>query len=296
MEKQRSNKRPPRAPQTLPARTPLAKTPPPGRGKSSRRVLLVATAIAAATGAALLFFQFSSRRSSPPVYRCEVLATYPHAPDAFTQGLVFDEGVFYESTGGYGQSSLRRVAVETGEVIQRIELDERHFGEGIALVGDEIYQVTWRSRIGFVYDKQTFEKLREFKYVGEGWGLTYDGRHLVMSDGSDVLRFLDPQTLREARRLRITSGGRRLSQLNELEYADGFIYANLWHMDYIVKISPESGRVVAWFDLRGLLPPELRPDREAVLNGIAHDPETGRFFVTGKNWPRLFAVRFPGGE
>jgi glutamine cyclotransferase len=267
--------------------------PPIARAPARRRLRLAAVAVGLAAAAMVLafFFQLRMRKNSPPVLQCEVIASYPHAADAFTQGLVLEDGVLYEGTGGLGASTLRKVTPATGEVVQRIDLDPRHFGEGIAIVGDEIYQLTWRSQVGFVYDKHTFQKLREFRYKGEGWGLTYDGKHLILSDGSDVLRFFDPRTFREARRLHVTSAGRGLHQLNELEYADGFVYANLWHSDYLVKISPQSGEVVAWIDARGLWPSRLR-DREAVLNGIAHDPTTNRFFLTGKNWPTLFEVQF----
>ncbi len=255
-----------------------------------RRVWLVAGGLAVAAAVALAA-AFAMRSSPPPVYRCQVLAEYPHSADAFTQGLVYEDGVLYEGTGGYGASWLRRVELKTGKVIQQVALEEKFFGEGITIVGDEIYQLTWRSRVGFVYDKTTFRKLREFTYTGEGWGLTYDGQHLILSDGTETLRFFEPRTFQEARRLQVTSAGQRLRQLNELEYADGFIYANIWYSEYIVKISPQTGEVVAWFDLRRLIPREVRRNREAVLNGIAYDPRSGQFFVTGKNWPRLFAVR-----
>ena len=225
------------------------------------------------------------------MHRWELLDNYQHDPGAFTQGLLYEDGYLYESTGQNGESSLRKVAIETGEVVQRVNLENRYFAEGIAVVGDEIYQITWRSRTGFVYDKTSFKKLREFQYAGEGWGLAYDGRHLVMSDGSDMLRFFDPATMREVRRLRITSGGRRLDRLNELEFAGGFLYANIWYSDSIAKISPRSGEVVAVYDMSGLYPRRQRQSREMVLNGIAYDEAADRFFLTGKNWPRLFAVR-----
>jgi glutamine cyclotransferase len=230
-------------------------------------------------------------QNSAPVLRCEVVASYPHDSNAFTQGLVYEDGLLYEGTGRNGESTLRQVELESGRMLRQVDLDERYFGEGIAVVGDEIYQLTWRSRVGFVYDKATFRKLREFQYTGEGWGLAFDGQHLVMSDGTETLRFYEPRSFREVRRVRVTDGGRRLGNLNELEYAGGFLYANLWHSDYIVKISPESGAVAAWIDLRGLLTPKQRRE-ENVLNGIAYDAEGRRFFVTGKYWPTLFEVRF----
>jgi glutamine cyclotransferase len=264
-------------------------------GKRRGAVILGFAALALA---AFFFVQSRMRSNRPPVFGCEVIASYPHDAEAFTQGLIYEGGFLYEGTGHNGASSLRHVELETGRVVRQVNLEPRHFGEGIAVVGDEIYQLTWRSRVGFVYDKRTFQKLREFKYTGEGWGLTYDGKHLVMSDGTETLRFLDPKTFREVRRLRVTDAGRRMGNVNELEFAEGFLYANLWHSDYIVKISPQSGAVVAWIDLRGLLPAAQRPREESVLNGIAYDAEGGRFFVTGKNWPTLFEVRFvePGRD
>jgi glutaminyl-peptide cyclotransferase len=248
----------------------------------------------AVIAAAISFVALFNRPEPPPVHRWELLDAYPHDAGAFTQGLLYEDGFLYESTGRNGESSLRKVAVETGEVVQRVNLEDRYFAEGIAVVGEEMYQITWRSRTGFVYDKTSFKKLREFQYTGEGWGLAYDGRHLVMSDGSDVLRFFDPPAMREVRRLRITSGGRRLDRLNELEFAGGFLYANIWYSDSIAKISPQSGEVVAVYDMSGLYPRRQRQSREMVLNGIAYDEAADRFFLTGKNWPRLFAVRLTG--
>jgi glutamine cyclotransferase len=263
-----------------------------------KRVLAFAATVAAAGVAAFLIMKSRTGQNSAPVLRCEVVASHPHDPGAFTQGLVYDDGFLYEGTGRNGESSLREVELETGRVVRQIDLDQRYFGEGIAVVGNEIYQLTWRSRVGFVYDKNTFRRLREFQYTGEGWGLTFDGQHLVMSDGTETLRFYDPKTFREVRRVRVTDGGGRLGNLNELEYAGGFLYANLWHSEYVVKISPQSGAVVAWIDLRGLLPPGERPREESVLNGIAYNAERGRFFLTGKYWPTLFEVRFvdPSGQ
>lgn len=223
---------------------------------------------------------------TPPV---QVVRAYPHDARAYTQGLVFENGFLYEGTGKYGESTLRKVELQTGRVVQSHSLDRRHFGEGIAIVGNQIVQLTWRSHVGIVYDKATFKEVRRFQYEGEGWGITYDGTHLVMSDGSSTLRFLDPKTFKEVRRILVQHQGRRLGQLNELEYVRGEILANVWYKDYIARILPETGRVVGWIDLRQLYP--RRRDREAVMNGIAYDAENDRLFVTGKRWPRLYEIR-----
>lgn len=227
-----------------------------------------------------------ARERTPPVH---VVRAYSHDAKAYTQGLVFENGFLYEGTGKYGESTLRKVELETGRVVQSRSLDRRHFGEGIAIVDNQIIQLTWRSHIGIVYDKETFKEIRRFQYAGEGWGITYDGTHLIISDGSSTLRFLDPQTFKEVRRVLVQHQGRRLDQLNELEYMRGEILANVWYKDYIARISPQTGRVIGWIDLRRLYP--NRRDREAVMNGIAYDAENDRLFVTGKNWPRLFEIR-----
>lgn len=245
---------------------------------------------AAAVGAALAAVAYYNRpQSLPPVLPVEVLAQYPHATDAFTQGLLFDDGVLYESTGHYGQSRLRRVNLETGEVLQEVPLNRRYFAEGIAIVGDEIYLLTWKEGVAFVYDKATLEEKRRINYQGEGWGLTYNGRHLIQSDGSATLQFRDPVTFEVVRTLDVTSGGQPLAYLNELEYIDGLIYANVWYYDHIARIDPQTGNVTSWLDLSALKPPSA--DREAVLNGIAYDQSTGRIFATGKLWPYLYEIR-----
>ena len=224
---------------------------------------------------------------TPPV---QVLHAYPHDAKAYTQGLAFENGFLYEGTGKRGRSTLRKVELETGRVVQSHSLDDRHFGEGIAIVGNRIVQLTWQAQVGIVYDKETFKEVGRFRYTGEGWGLTYDGTHLIISDGSATLRFLDPQTFEEVRRVLVRHQGRRFDQLNELEYVRGEIFANVWYKDYIARISPHTGRVLGWIDLRRLYPSNRR-DREAVMNGIAYDAENDRLFVTGKNWPRLYAIR-----
>ena len=228
----------------------------------------------------------------PPVFGYRVVHEYPHDPNAFTQGLFFHGGFLYESTGLRGESTLRRVDLETGEVLEQRGLLPRFFGEGAALAGDFIFQLTWEAGVGFVYTREGFRLVREFRYPGEGWGLTFDGEHLVMSDGTDSLRFLDPNTLRQMRLLKVTAGGERLPQLNELEWIDGEIWANIWTQDRIARIHPDTGDVIAFVDLTGILPRAFRmqyPEMD-VLNGIAWDPEGGRIFVTGKKWPKLFEI------
>jgi glutamine cyclotransferase len=230
-----------------------------------------------------------ARERTPPVYGFQVVHAFPHDARAYTQGLVFEDGFLYEGTGKYGQSTLRKVELETGRVLQSHSLDRRLFGEGITIWGDQIIQLTWRSRTGIVYDKETFRELRRFRYLREGWGLTHDGTHLIMSDGSSTLWFLDPGNFKLARRLLVQNQGRRLGHLNELEYVDGEILANVYTEDWIARISPETGEVTGWIDLRALMP--RRADQDAVLNGIAYDPEGKRLFVTGKDWPKLFEIR-----
>jgi glutamine cyclotransferase len=229
--------------------------------------------------------------AAAPRYQPEIVESFPHDPGAFTQGLVYADGVFYESVGRYGESALRRVDPATGEVLAERQLDDRYFGEGLALVGERLVQLTWKAGRGFVHDRETLERIGEFRYEGEGWGLAYDGERLILSDGSDVLRFLDPDDFHETGRLTVRHQGRPVPRLNELEYIGGEIWANLWPSDRIARIDPESGEVTGIIDagvLRDEIPAIYRMD---VLNGIAHDPETGRIFLTGKWWPRLFEVR-----
>jgi glutamine cyclotransferase len=221
----------------------------------------------------------------------EIIASYPHDQSAFTQGLVWADGGFFESTGLFGESSLRRVAFPTGEVLQRTDLPDEVFGEGLALVDDRLVQLTWRSRRGFVYDRTSFALLGDFTYETEGWGLTYDGGSLIMSDGSDTLTYVDPNTLQPWHRLSVTLDGRPVWELNELEWIQGEIWANVWQTELIVRIDPASGRVTSFLDLTGLFPPDRRTSPDDVLNGIAYDPESGRVFVTGKRWPLLFEIR-----
>lgn len=225
-----------------------------------------------------------------PTYTYRVVKTYPHDRRAFTQGLVYIDGALYEGTGLYEQSSLRRVDLQTGAVQQQRDLDPKYFGEGIAVVGDRIMQLTWQSNVGFVYNRGSFEPIGQWNYQGEGWGLTYDGARLIMSDGTATLRFLDPQTLQETGRIEVADANGPVTRLNELEYVNGEVWANVWQTDRIARIDPQSGRVVGWIDLAGLLNAEDRVEPVDVLNGIAYDMESRRVFVTGKLWPKLFEI------
>jgi glutamine cyclotransferase len=217
--------------------------------------------------------------------------TYPHDPQAFTQGLVFVDGHLYESTGLEGQSTLRMEALETGRPLQEIHLDGKYFAEGLAPWGSTLVQLTWLSHVAFVYDRFSFRLLRTVPFPWEGWGLTSNGKELIASDGTATLRFLDPVTLRELREVTVRDDKRPVTELNELEWVKGEIYANVWHTDRIARISPATGKVLGWIDLAGLLPASRRSSPEAVLNGIAYDSATGRLFVTGKLWPSLFEIR-----
>jgi glutamine cyclotransferase len=221
----------------------------------------------------------------------QIVNIWPHDPNAFTQGLVFLDGKLLESTGQEGRSSLRSVELETGKVLKRVEVPLPYFAEGLALLNNKIYQLTWQHERGFIYDPQTLQKTGEFTYSGEGWGLTADGRSLVLSDGSNRLRFIDPDSFRVIKTIAVLDGKTPINELNELEYVNGEIYANIWHDDRIAVIDPQTGLVTAWIDLSGLLPPGDVQDPEAVLNGIAYDQKSNRLFVTGKLWPRLFEIK-----
>jgi len=225
-----------------------------------------------------------------PVYTYNITNTYPHDRDAFTQGLVFEDGVLYEGTGLFGHSTLRRVELETGDILQIRELSDQFFGEGITIYEDKIIQLTWQSNIGFVYDKDSFELLQEFNYSTEGWGITHDGERLITSDGTSTLHFLDPQTFEEIGQLEVFGNDGPVTRLNELEYIQGEIYANVWQTDRVARIAPQTGRVIGWIDLRGLLTAEDRSEPVDVLNGIAYDAEADCLFVTGKLWPKLFEI------
>lgn len=227
-----------------------------------------------------------------PVESYEVVRSFPHDPAAFTQGLVFHDGYLYEGTGRRGESSLRKVELQSGRVVESVDLPPMFFGEGITILGQRVYQLTWQSGRGFIYDLESFGVVRQFRQSGEGWGLTHDGTQLILSDGSSQLYFLDPETVAPVRQIEVRDQGRPVDQINELEYIGGQIYANVWHSDDILRISPRTGEVLARIDMSGIIDAELIRDPEAVLNGIAYDAASGRTFVTGKLWPRLFEVRF----
>jgi glutamine cyclotransferase len=220
-----------------------------------------------------------------------VIRVFPHATDAFTQGLLFWNGSLLESTGLNGQSRLREVDWQTGRVLKEVEVPPQYFAEGLTVIGDKAYQLTWQSHQGFIYDAATFQRLGEFAYDGEGWGLTTDGTLLIMSDGTNRIRFLDPKTFAVVRTLAVTEKGAPVDQLNELEFIRGEIFANVWQTDRIVRVDAATGEVRGEIDCSGLLAPEDRTRETDVLNGIAYDPQSDRLLVTGKRWPKLFEVR-----
>ena len=228
--------------------------------------------------------------SDPDHYTYKVVRTYPHDRGAFTEGLMYLDGVMYESTGITGKSSLRKVELETGKVLQQVDLAPEYFGEGMTVLHGKIYQLTWKHHLGFVYDLATFKQLGKFRYTGEGWGLTTDGQSLIMSDGSNVIRFIDPNSFAVTRTIAVALRGDPLDQLNELEYVDGKILANVWRTPSIVSINPKDGTIDKVIDLMGILPIDERTPATDVLNGIAYDPEHHRLFVTGKYWPKLFEI------
>lgn len=242
-------------------------------------------------------------------YRYKVIKAYPHDRRYFTQGLVYEDGFIYEGTGLYGQSAIYKRELATGKTVKMLRLPDKYFGEGITLFGDKLIELTWQSRVGFVYKKDTFTPLREFQYTGEGWGLTQDGKRLILSDGTATLRFLDPNTYQETSRLEVRDQGRPVTSLNELEYiagpvagneaggasslqppASSLIFANIWQSTRIALIDPQTGRVAAWLDLTGLWTPPAEEEDQAVLNGIAYLPQTKHLLVTGKLWPRMYEI------
>ncbi len=235
--------------------------------------------------------QVAVAATAPGVSGYQVIKAYPHDGTAFTQGLVYVNGVLYESTGLNGQSSVRKVNLATGKVLQKQSVDPAHFAEGLTEWGGNLIQLTWQSGIGFIYDRTTLRLKGTFNYPGEGWGLTHDGNRLILSDGSATLRFLNPNSFREIGRVVVRDRGTPVPDLNELEFIKGEVYANVWHTNRIARISPATGEVLGWIDLTGLIPQRLLPHSEAVLNGIAYDSANDRLFVTGKLWPKLFEIR-----
>lgn len=247
--------------------------------------LAIAGAVIGAVPAAL-----AQRALHAPVARYQVVHVYPHDPEAFTQGLTFVDGVLYEGTGLNGRSTIRKVKLETGEVLQFQKLSSEYFGEGITVWRDRIFELTWQSGVGFIYDRRSFSRLGTFTYTGEGWGLTHDANRLIMSDGTANLRFFDPATQRETGHIQVRDGGTPVEHLNELEFVKGEVLANVWQTDRIARINPRTGRVTGWIDFSGLLSPADARGVD-VMNGIAYDAAGDRLFVTGKLWPKLFEVK-----
>ena len=229
-------------------------------------------------------------RAIAPVWKAKVVATHPHDPNAYTQGLIIEKGQMFEGTGKHGSSTLREVELQTGKVLRSLSLDAQYFGEGITILNGTIYQLTWKNNYCFTYDLKTFQYKEFFRYPFEGWGLTNNGKELILSDGSSDLRFIDPVSFKELRKISVKDGTQRIKNLNELEYINDEVWANIWYQDRIARVSPENGKLLGWIDLSGLYPMSQRKDRDDVLNGIAQDPDTKKIFVTGKNWPKLFEI------
>jgi glutamine cyclotransferase len=270
---------------------------------SRRTISALIAAVLVLIGTALEIFLFLPDRpvaSIPQELEArmtyEIVGRYPHDPRAFTQGLIYHEGTLYESTGLYGESSLRKVDLQTGEVLQRRSIPQEYFAEGLTIWQDTLIQLTWRAQIGFVYSLEGFTLREQFHYPTEGWGLTQDGQSLIMSDGTAALHFLDPDTLQKTGQVTVTYQGEEIYNLNELEFVLGEVYANIWQTDLIARIDPHTGEVIGWIDLAGLLPQADRTPETDVLNGIAYDPAADRLFLTGKKWPYLYEVRLVPAE
>lgn len=232
----------------------------------------------------------AEEKQGPKLYGYKVVNTYPHDTEAFTQGLYIEDGILYESTGLNGRSKVKKIDLKSGEVIKSRNMQDKFFGEGLTVVDDKIYQITWRTKTGFVYNKESLEILRTFSYKTQGWGITYDGKYLIISDGSDTLYFMHPKNFVVVGTLEVYDDNGKVSKLNELEYIDGKIYANIWGEDLIAIINPKTGNVNSWIDLSGLLNEKDKKGKEDVLNGIAYDPDTKRLFVTGKFWPKIYEI------
>lgn len=264
-------------------------------GKVSVALLLLISilAVCSACGFVARRWQSENVAHSAPARKIKVVNIYPHDPAAFTQGLIFHNGQLLESTGLHGASSLRRVDLRTGNVVEKVAIPDIYFAEGLTLLGNNLYQLTWQSHKGFIYSLDGLQQVREFSYDGEGWGLTTDDRDLIMSDGTDRIRFINPNSFQVEKTINVRDGERSVSQLNELEFVNGEIYANIWHSDFIARIDPETGRVKSWIDCTGLLAqaPDSGTSKHDVLNGIAYDKEKDRLFLTGKLWHKLFEVK-----
>jgi glutamine cyclotransferase len=240
---------------------------------------------------ALLLVCLASASAQAPVEGYKVVATFPHSTQNYTEGFFYLDGHFYEGTGLAGHSEILVEDPTTGNVLQRRALPPEYFGEGIINWGPNIYEWTWKSHIGFVYDRFSLRPVGQFNYLGEGWGMTRTNKEIITSDGSAILRFRDPNTFKVVRQIQVKDNGHPIENLNELEYIKGQIYANIWHEDRIARISPEDGHVISWIDLSGLLPDNQKVNAESVLNGIAYDEKHDRLFVTGKQWPKIFEIK-----
>ncbi len=240
---------------------------------------------------ALVFGFLSVNCVAAPIRGYKIVATYPHSTESYTEGFFYLDGLFYEGTGLHGHSAVIVTQPETGRVLQRRNLPQQYFGEGIVNWGPNIYEWTWKSHVCFVYDRFSLRPVRQFAYTGEGWGMTRTGKEIITSDGTATLRFRDPATFRETRHIVVKEGNTAVEQLNELEYIKGEIYANVWHSNRIARISPRDGRVLGWIDLTGLLPANEMINDDSVLNGIAYDAQHDRLFVTGKQWPNVFQIK-----
>jgi len=261
-------------------------SPTPARSPAFQGLILLVLALFGVGG----YFGWRKWRETGWMQGYRVVREFPHDPSAYTQGLVFDQGLLHESTGQRGSSKVRTLELESGVELRATHLPPMYFGEGLALVGERLIQLTWQEGVARVYDRATLKPLDEFRYEGEGWGLAFDGTHLVMSDGSDQLIFRDPQSFKEVRRVRVTAQGTPVRMLNELEVIDGEVWANIWKRELLVRIDPQTGEALGFVDLAGIFDHRSIPSDDAVLNGIAHDPASGRLFVTGKLWPKLFEI------
>jgi glutaminyl-peptide cyclotransferase len=241
--------------------------------------------------AALAASFLSTGCKAAPVSGYKIVAKYPHSTDSYTEGLFYLGGLFYEGTGVNGHSAVMAIQPETGKPIQRLDLPQQYFGEGIVDWGANIYEWTWQSHVCFVYDRFSLRLVKQFSYTGEGWGMTRTAKEIITSDGSATLRFRDPDTFKETHHIVVRDGGKAIDRLNELEYIKGEIYANVWYSDRIARISPRDGHVIGWIDLTGLLPANEKINDESVLNGIAYDAQHDRLFVTGKQWPTVFEIK-----
>jgi len=242
----------------------------------------------------LTLVAFAFPKDRPPTLKpIKLLTAYNHDAAAFSQGLVVNDGEMFEGTGQYGNSELRKVEVQTGKVLEIVPLAKQYFGEGITILNGKIYQLTWRENVCIVYDQATLKATGTFRYTGEGWGLANDGKYLYLSDGTPTIRVIDPVKFNVVRQIRVHAWPRKVEKLNELEFVNGELLANVWYSDHIVRISPKTGEVLGWLDASQLYPAAQRPSREHVLNGIAFDQVTSKLYLTGKNWPQLFEVQLP---